>query len=327
MKKCRGIVVVLITMVGMFLLSACSSSEANGGSDGGGDSIVIGTGGSSGTYYAVGAGMAKLLNDKSDVNAVSQGTKGAIENVRLVHSKSVDIGMGNWDALYFGYNGTGPFDGKKQDVKALMTLYLSGGQMAVKADSGIESYEDLKGKKVNLGPPGSTITEMSKIILKTYGIDPEKDIEPYYLSFNEGGTKLQDNDLDATFYVSGIPTAGLIDLTSTSDIRLLSLDGEIADKIVEEYPYYDKLTIPAGTYNGIDYDVSTLQLWTSLMVHADMPEEKAYNIVKTLMENVEQFQQVHNVGKDISLETAAKAPIPFHPGAEKYYKEQGVLSE
>lgn len=166
MKRWRKISsVTLAGLLMLFLITGCGSNNVDGsGSSNNNSSIVIGTGGSSGTYFAIGAGMANLLNKKSDgLNAVSQGTNGAIENVRLLHSKSIDIGMGNWDALYFGYEGTGPFNGEKQNIVSLMTLYLSGGQMAVKEDSGIEGYEDLKGKKVNLGPQGSTITEMSKI--------------------------------------------------------------------------------------------------------------------------------------------------------------------
>src|SRR5690625_4952659 len=122
--------------------------------------------------------------------------------------------------------------------------------MAVKSGSGIESYADLKGKSVNLGPKGSTITEMSRIILEYYGVDPDEDINGLYLDFAEGGTKLRDNDIDATFYVAGIPTAGLIELSTGTDIELLTLDEDIAEAIVEEYPYYDRLVIPAGTYNG-----------------------------------------------------------------------------
>lgn len=325
----RKTILSLLCIFVLLLITGCGSNSVDGdeSSKNNKSSIVIGTAGSGGTFFAVGAGMANVLNKYSDgLNVISQGTNGATENVRLLHSKSVDIGMGNWDALYFGYEGTGPFNGEKQDIVALMTLYLSGGQMAVKADSGIESYKDLKGKKVNLGPQGSTITEMSKIILRTTGIDPEKDIDPYYLDFNEGGSKLKDGDLDATFYVAGIPTAGLIELSTSTKIRLLSLEDEVSEKIIKEYPYYDKITIPAGTYKGIDYDVQSLQLWTALMVNPDMPEDTAYQIVKTVMENLDEFKEVHSVGVDFSLENAAKAPIPFHPGAKKYYEEKGVLN-
>lgn len=318
---------IILIMVTFTLIAACGSDSNTGNADDGGDeSLVIGTGGSSGTYYAVGAGMSNVLTENSNLNAISQGTNGAIENVRLVSEGAIDIGFGNWDALYFGHEGTNAFD-EPQGTQNLMTLYLSAGQMAVKENSDIERYEDLEGKAVNLGPKGSTITEMSKIILESYGIDPEEDIEPYYLSFQEGGTKLRDNDLDATFYVAGIPTSGLIDLSTGSDIRLLSINEEHRDQILEEYPYYEAFTIPADTYEGIDYEVETLQLWTSLHVSEDMSEDTAYKTVKTLIENIEAFKEVHNVGKDFSLENAAKTPIPMHPGAKKYFEEQGITVE
>lgn len=316
---------LVLSVIALTLLAACGSDEGSSGS-GGDSTIVIGTAGSSGTYYAVGAGMSQIVNNHSEkLTAISQGTNGATENVRLLKDGTVHVGFGNWDALYFGHNGDGPFEGEKQGTLSLMNLYLSGGQMVVQESSDIESFEDLRGKSINLGPPGSTITDMSIIMLKEHGIDHEKDIKPYYLDFGEGGRMLKDGDLDATFYVSGIPTAGVIDLSSSSKIRLLSLEQEKRDSIIEQYPYYDKLTIPAGTYNGVDYDVETLQLWTSLMVHEDLSDDVAYEIVSTLIENLDKFKDVHSVGEDFSLENAVLSPIPIHPGAEKFYKEKGVL--
>ncbi len=305
------------------LLAACGSEDSGGSSD---STIVIGTAGSAGTFYAVGAGMSQVINNHSEnLTAVSQGTNGATENVRLLNSGSIHVGFGNWDALYFGHTGQGPFNGEEQGTMSLMNLYLSGGQMVVRESSDIQSFEDLKGKRINLGPPGSTITDMSMIILREYGIDPEDDINPYFLDFGEGGRMLRDGDLDATFYVAGIPTAGVIDLSSSSKIRMLSLDENKRESIIDQYPYYDKLTIPAGTYNGVDYEVETLQLWTALMVNEELSEDVAYEIVSTLMENIDKFKDVHNVGADFSLENAALSIIPIHPGAEKYYREKGVL--
>ncbi|MDT8861837.1 TAXI family TRAP transporter solute-binding subunit [Alkalihalobacillus sp. MEB130] len=325
MRVLKRLSALVVSAIVLTLLAACGSEEGSGGNSGG-STVVIGTAGSSGTFYAVGAGMSQIINNHSEkLTAVSQGTNGATENVRLLKAGTVQVGFGNWDALHFGYNGEGPFAGEKQGTMSLMNLYLSGGQMVVRESSDIVSFEDLRGKRINLGPPGSTITDMSIIILKEHGIDPEEDIRPYYLDFAEGGRMLRDGDLDATFFVAGIPTAGVIDLSSSSEIRLLSLDDEMRESIIEQYPYYDRLTIPAGTYNGVDYDVETLQLWTSLMVHEDLPDEIAYELVSTLVENLDEFKEVHSVGADFSLENAVLAPIPLHPGAEKFYKEKGVM--
>ncbi|GAE35029.1 TAXI family TRAP transporter solute-binding subunit [Halalkalibacter akibai] len=314
---------LILSVLMLTLLAACGSEDSGGSSD---STIVIGTAGSAGTFYAVGAGMSQVINNHSEnLTAVSQGTNGATENVRLLNSGSIHVGFGNWDALYFGHTGQGPFNGEEQGTMSLMNLYLSGGQMVVRESSDIQSFEDLKGKRINLGPPGSTITDMSMIILREYGIDPEDDINPYFLDFGEGGRMLRDGDLDATFYVAGIPTAGVIDLSSSSKIRMLSLDENKRESIIDQYPYYDKLTIPAGTYNGVDYEVETLQLWTALMVNEELSEDVAYEIVSTLMENIDKFKDVHNVGADFSLENAALSIIPIHPGAEKYYREKGVL--
>lgn len=307
------------------LISGCSSSGST--STGSGTTqkkrqIVIATGGSAGTYYAVGAGLAKIINKYStDLNAVSQGTNGAVENVRLVNSGQADIGITNWDALYFGYSGENPFKGEKQNIVGLMTLYRSALQVAVLDSSPIKSIADLKGKKVNVGPTGSVAIEMTKALLRENGIDPDKDIKPVNLSYDEGGSKLVDGDLDATVYLAGVPTSGLLNISSTNKIRLLSLDEKVADSILSKYPYYDKVTIPAGTYKGIDSDTNTLQAWTALIVNPNMPEEVAYEIVKIILEHTDELQEVHEVLKDVSLENAARMPIPLHPGAKKYFEE------
>ncbi|SKC36600.1 TAXI family TRAP transporter solute-binding subunit [Maledivibacter halophilus] len=324
MKKFGVFGLIFVILVG--LLGGCTNSEdglKENNTSKGKTQIVIATGGTSGTYYAVGAGLGKLVNKYSDnLNAVVQGTHGAVENVRLVNSGEADIGFGNSDAAYFGYEGIGPFEGQKQNIVGLMSLYKSGGQMIVMEDSGYKSIPDLKGKKVNLGPAGSTVTEMSKVMFKAYGLDPEKDISPVYLSFAEGVDKVSDGDIDASFIVSGIPTAAVISVSNTKDIRLISLSDGTIEKIVKEYPYYEGFTIPGGTYKGIDEDVQSLQLWTTLIVNSDMPEEIANEITTIILDHSDELLDVHSVAKDISVETAQKMPIPLHSGSQKYFDKQ-----
>lgn len=290
--------------------------------------IVIGTAGTAGTFYAVGATVADVLNKNTKINAVSQGTNGATENIRLLNSGEVQIGFGNWDAMSFGYNATDGFT-EPQDIAMLMTLYRSVGQMVVKENSGINDFSDLKGKKINLGPRGSAIPNMIKAILIEYGIDPDKDVRAYYLAFNEGGKKLQDGDLDATFYLAGAPTSGLIELSTTTKIKLLPLDKDVRATILEKFPYYTEAVVPAGVYNGVDEDVDSIQLWTSMAANpSKMSDEMAYKIVETLIENIDRLRGSHQVGEDITLEHAAlKSPIPFHPGAKRFYEERGVLKD
>src|SRR5699024_9446572 len=149
------------------------------------------------------------------------------------------------------------------------------------------TYADLKGKKVCLGPPSTTITEMSEAILEAYGIDPEKDIEPYFLSFDEGLQKLTDGEIDATFFVAGVPTAAMINASSTGKVQLVDTDPEILDEIAAEKPYYIPYTIPGGTYTGMDKDINTFKIMTEIFVNNDVPEDVAYEFVKQALENVD----------------------------------------
>ncbi|WP_426350236.1 TAXI family TRAP transporter solute-binding subunit [Alloiococcus sp. CFN-8] len=305
-------------------LTGCSASS---GESGGKEDLIMGTGGTSGTYYIVGVAMGQTVSDKSEkANIIVQSSLGSMENINLTNINEMQLGFSNADGIYYAYNGTEVYEESgKQDILGVMTLYTSMGQMVTKANSGIKSYGDLKGKKVCLGPPSTTIIEMSKAILKAYGIDPEKDIEPYYLSFEEGITKVTDGELDATFFVAGTPTAALMNAASTVDMALVQADTEVLEEVVKEHPYFSPHIIPAGTYKGIDYDTNTLKIMTTIFTNSQTSEEAIYDFVKAALENIDNYVNSHEVVKEITPESAADMVIPLHPGAEKYYKEIGVL--
>ena len=289
--------------------------------------IIMGTAGTSGTYYIVGVAMGNTVSEKSDINnIVVQSSLGSMENINLTNLDQMQLGFSNADGVYWAYNGSGSYtESGKQDILGVMSLYMSAGQMVTKANSGIKNYGDLKGKKVCLGPPSTTIIEMSKSILKEYGIDPEKDITPYYLTFDEGVQKVVDGELDATFYVAGLPTAAMMNAASTTDMALVDADPAILQKIAGEQPYYQPYTIPAGTYKGVDYEVNTLKIMTQIFTNSQTSEEAIYDFVKVALENLDSYKGAHNVIAEITPESAAQMDIPLHPGAEKYYKEIGVL--
>ena len=166
---------------------------------------------------------------------------------------------------------------------------------------------------------------MSKAILVEYGIDPEKDITPYYLSFDEGLQKLTDGEIDATFFVAGIPTAAMISSTSTGKVTLVNVDEEIINKIAEEKPYYLPYVIPAGTYTGTDQDINSFKIMTEIFVNSDVPEDVVYEFVKQALENVSEYQDSHTVCAEITPETCANTSAELHKGAAKYYREIGVI--
>jgi len=337
MMKRRTIYVTLGAIVlSAAILSGCGSSGSTGDRQSGTAAgsavkprakadVTIGTGGTAGTYYVVAAAMSQAINDHSDFLTVTvQATKGSVENINLTNSGELDMGFSNADGVYWGTTGTGTYEGKEQNISAVMSLYMSAGQMSALKSSGIESYADLKGKKVCLGPPSTTIVEMSKAILREYGIDPDKDITPYYLAFDEGLSALTDGEIDATFFVGGVPTSAMINACSTGNIRMVTVSDEILDKVVADNPFYSRYTIPAGTYSGVEEDVETLKIMTEIFVNNDIDDDIVYEFVKQALENSDTYVESHVVCSEITPETAAGTMSKLHPGALKYYQEIGV---
>lgn len=326
------VLVVSLALTGCSTDSGSDTSDSSQSSDGSSkpvskQDIVLSTAGTAGTYYVIGAGMASAINNNSDlINVVAQPSKGSVENLNLTHNGDVQLGMSNSDGVYFAANGTNMYENTGAlNINGVMSLYMSAGQIATLENSGIETYADLKGKKVVLGPPSTTIVEMSKAILIAYGIDPENDIDPFYLSFDEGLQKLTDGEIDAAFFVAGIPTAAMINATSTSNVRLVDVDKEIIDQVASEKPYYIPHVIPAGTYKGTDKDINTFKIMTEIFANKDVSEDVIYEFVKQALENIDDYKESHVVGAEINAETAVNTSAELHPGAAKYFREIGVL--
>lgn len=327
-SKIVSVLLISILVVSLIFTGCSSSGASTGGTKAGQKTdLVIGTGGTAGTYYVIAAAIASTVNNHSDkLNVIAQPSKGSVENINLTNTGDIQMGMSNADGVYFAATGTNMYkETGVQNVAGVMSLYMSAGQIATKQGSGIETYGDLKGKKVCLGPPSTTITEMSKAILIEYGIDPEKDITPFYLSFDEGLQKLTDGEIDASFFVAGVPTAAMISATSTSNITLVDVDQEIIDKIASEKTYYIPYKIPAGTYKGTDKDINTFKIMTEIFVNKDVAEDVVYEFVKQTLENVEDYRSSHTVAEEINPETASLTSAELHPGAAKYYREIGVI--
>jgi TRAP transporter TAXI family solute receptor len=323
----KKVIVVLVTT--MLVVSGCSKSENTQNSPAAKKtpvSVTIGTGGTAGTYYVVAAAMAQTINKFSDfLNVTAQSTKGSIENINLTNTGDIELGMSNSDGVYWATTGTGSYQGKPQNISMVMSLYLSCGQMAALKKSNITSYGDMRGKKVCLGPPSTTIVEMSKAILRAYGIDPEKDIKPYYLAFDEGLSELMDGTIDATFFVAAAPTAAMVNACSTGTIRLVDVPDDIIAKVSAENPYFTPYTIPKGTYGGMDGDVRTLKIMTEIFAYNGVPEDVIYEFVKQSLEHTDDFAGSHIAAQEINAETSASSISKYHPGALKYYQEKGLI--
>ena len=315
MKKLLSLMLAAVLCLGM-MPSALAAED-----------LTLGTAATTGTYYFVGAAIGNTVSKyNNDLEVLVISTAGGVENIRLITTGEIDIGMANADALFDAYNGENTFaEVGKMPIRGLAALYPSVSHMMVRADSGIKSWSDLKGKKVCLGTAGSSHTVASKALLALYGINWETDIEAYYLTTGEMCTMLSDGDIDAAFLVGGAPVSGVTNACATAQLDLLDIDEDVMDAMIEQLPYFTKSTIPADTYPGISHSVNAVALTTCFFVNADMSEETAYQFVKTMMENVEEFAEANASCKYIQDASVTELPIEIHPGAAKYYREKGWI--
>lgn len=290
--------------------------------------ITLGTAGTTGTYYVVGAAIANAVNkNNSNLTVVAQATNGGVENINLILAGDMEMGFTNADAAYWSCFGGGSgfyaAYANAGDVRGVMRLYESEGHMITLAGSDINTYEDLRGKKVCLGPPSSTIPAMSIAILEAYGIDPEKDIEASYYSIAEGLEKLADGVIDATFFVASAPASGLTSQAATTALKFVDASPEMLAKVCEKYPYYSPTTTKEGAYSNMN-TVNTLKLYTEIVCGKDVPEDAVYQFVKTALETADTYVDAHVACREINAETASQASAELHPGALKYYQELGL---
>src|SRR5690625_2954775 len=340
-KAKSKLIYVMMVAVLALILGACSGGDGNDTDDsdaksdatseskGSADvqSISFVTGGPGGTFYPLGVGMADVINDAGIANVTVETSDASIENTRLLGAEEAEIGLLETGIAYFASEGIEMFDEDQiTNVRGVMTLYPNLIQMVVMADSGIETYADLKGKKVVVGQPGSSSMLNLDLVLEQYGLEFD-DITPQYSDFSQGIDMLKDGQVDATLVDIGIPAPAIIDISSQHDIHILSIDEDKIDNIATNYPYFtNKIVIPAGTYNNVDEDVITAGVPVMLGTHEDVSEDLVYEMTKILFEKKEDVVKVHPAGESIDPDSATEGlPIPLHPGAEKYLKEIGKL--
>lgn len=282
--------------------------------------ISIGTGGTGGLFYVIGAGMADLLNQNmAGTTARAEVTGASVENIRRVAAGQMTFGFSSSSTLYEASVGEGPFE-RALPVSAMAYLYPAVLQIATTAGSGIATIEGLAGKRINLGPPGSNAAVLAQRILEAYGVFDAGTAQ--FLSYTEGTSALLNGTLDATVVLAGAPTAALIDLAAQRDMRLISVETERLAGLVARYPFYQPYEIPAGTYSGQDAPVIAINDPATLFTSESAPEETIYSITKAVFDHLDTLAQVHPQAAAISLETAPNTPIPLHPGAQRYFDER-----
>ncbi|MDF2626899.1 MAG: transporter solute receptor, family [Symbiobacteriaceae bacterium] len=325
-------VLVLTVLLVLSLLVGCSGSKSGGSvkekawKPGDTVDLQLATGGTGGTYYPLGGGMAKLWKDSiKGVNVTAQSTNASVANIRLLGKNEADLALIQNDTADYGRNAKEAFAEKNEkytNYLAIAALYPEVVQIVVRADSNIQKIEDLKGKRVVVGAAASGSELAFRQIAAAYGLKYQgtKDLEPLFLGFAEGATALKDKAAEALVIVSGIPNSSLADVTTATTVRLLPID---VNKVKKDYPFYVSHTVPKGTYKGMDADTTVVALEAILVARDELNSDMVYEMTKALFEKAGDIG--HAKAKEFDVKKAANGiTIPFHPGAAKYLKEKGV---
>ena len=261
--------------------------------------------------------------------AIAQSANGSVANANAIQSGTAESGLCQSDVAYWGYNGTGVFEGKPKldKLRFMASLYPEHIHVVLPEDSTVQKLEDLVGKKIGVGLPASGAQVGALLILNAVGLEKNKNFQAEELNTSQSAERIQDGQLDAFLTVTGAPSSGIAQLASIAGLRLLSIPQEVQAKVVEQAPFYFSSPIAAGTYEGQDYDVSTLAVGAQWLVSADQPDDLVYGITKALWnDTTKNLLQHHAKGKEVTLESALSGRgIPLHPGAERYYKEAGLI--
>lgn len=289
--------------------------------------LNLGTGGTAGTYFPLGGAFAEIWNNNiPGANVTSQSTGASAANINLLFDKKIELALVQNDIAFYAKNGTEMFEGQEFDnLRGIAILYNEPIQL-ITLDPTIKSLDDLKGKTVSVGAIGSGNEANARQILSGAGIDIDNDIQARFLPYSETISGMKDKQIEAAIFTTGMPNAGIQELALQHDLIVVPIDGDVVAKLQKDYPFFTELMMPANTYKGQTEEVSGITVKAMLVATAEMDEELAYQLTKQLYENHDRVVAAHAVGKFITAENAVKGmPIELHPGAERYYKEIGVL--
>lgn len=303
----------------------------------------IGTGGTAGTYYPIGGLIANAISSPPGSRACEDGgscgvpgliatavaSNGSVGNVNSINGGTLEAGFSQSDVAYWAQTGTGLWEGQPavENLRLIANLYPESIHLVARAGAGIESVADLKGKRVSLDEPGSGTLVDAKIILDAFGMT-EADVTAEYLKPDQAADRMRDGAMDAFFFVGGYPAGAIAELASQNDITIVPITGPEVDALREEYTFFATDAFPAGTYDGQEAEVPTISVGAQMVTSAALSDDLVYGITKALYnENTQKlFAAGHAKGKLITLESAVQgAGIPFHPGAEKFYREAGAI--
>jgi uncharacterized protein len=288
----------------------------------GGASIV-------GVYYQVALQISNLMNKNmgQKYNYIGRPTGGSVFNINAIIRETFDFGVAQSDRNFQAFNGLADWKDKPvKSMRSVFSMHPETVMLVTRKDTGIKKVTDIKGKRVNIGNPGSGQRFNAEEVLTIYGIDQDKDIRAEGLQQHEASRALVDRKIDAFFYTVGNPSAAIEEPAQSTDIVMIPLDHPDIKKLAEEKPYYVYTKIPAGTYRGVDYDVPTYAVTATVISHENVPEEVVYDMVKTVFERLNDLRASHAAFRHLEPKQMLQGlSAPFHPGAVKYYKEKGWM--
>lgn len=311
---------------------AMSAGGAAGSAQAADESFVtIGTGGQTGVYYVVGQSICRLVNRgaaQHGIKCTAPSTGGSIDNINAIKNGDRQMGVAQSDWQFHAYNGSAKFEGDKYEkLRAVFSVHGEPFTVVARGDASIKTFEDLKGKRVNIGNPGSGQRATMDVVLNAMGWSVDDFALASELKSAEQAGALGDNKIDAMVFTVGHPAGSIQEATTTTEANIVAVDNAAIAKLVADNPYYAKATIPGGMYKGTDSDVATFGVKATFVSSSDVPEETIYQVVKAVFDNFDRFKKLHPAFADLKEEDMIKGGLsaPLHDGAVKYYKERGWM--
>ena len=294
--------------------------------------IAIGTGGVTGVYYPTGGAICRLVNrDRAEhgVRCGVESTGGSVFNINAIRGGELEFGVAQSDWQFHAFNGTSRFEeqGPFEELRAVFSVHPEPFTVVARADAGISSFEDLQGKRVNVGNPGSGQRGTMEVLMEAMGWTMDDFAVASELQAAEQSQALCDNNIDAMIYTVGHPSGSIQEATTACDSVLVTVDNDAVTQLVEDNSFYRTATIPGGMYRGTDADVMTFGVGATFVTSADVPEDVVYTVVSAVFENLDQFKSLHPAFANLDAATMANDSLsaPLHPGAERYFREAGLI--
>lgn len=294
--------------------------------------ISIGTGGVTGVYYPTGGAICRMMaktRKETGIRCAVESTGGSVYNINAIRSGELEFGVAQSDWQFHAFNGSSKFEeqGKFEGLRAVFSIHPEPFTVVARADAGISNFEDLKGKRVNVGNPGSGQRGTMEVLMEASGWTMDDFAVASELQAAEQSQALCDNNIDAMVYTVGHPSGSIQEATTACDAVLVNVTGAAVDQLVADNPFYRTATIPGGMYRGNDTDTNTFGVGATLVTSADVPEDVVYNLVKSVFTDIDAFRGLHPAFANLDPKQMANDGLsaPLHPGAEKFYREAGLI--